>query len=63
MSHGPFASRHWAIGVVVGIVLPAALLVAPAGSGAWILAAALALLGLWIEEDTLVHAGQAQAIS
>jgi Fe-S-cluster-containing dehydrogenase component/formate-dependent nitrite reductase membrane component NrfD len=63
VSHGPFASRHWAIGVVVGIVLPAALLVAPAGSGAWILAAALALLGLWIEEDTLVHAGQAQAIS
>ena len=35
----------------------------PPAGGTWLLAAALALLGLWVEEDTLVRAGQAAPVS
>ena len=63
ITHGPFAARHYAIGVVTGILLPFGLLAAPEAGGAWVLAAILALAGLYVEEDTLVRAGQAQTIS
>ncbi len=63
ITHGPFAARHYAIGVVAGILLPFGLLAIPEAGGAWVLAAILALVGLYVEEDTLVRAGQAQTIS
>ena len=67
VTHGPFAGRHWVIGVGLGIAGPVLLLVlggvfdvhaytAP-------MAATLALAGLWVEEDLLVRAGQALPIS
>ena len=62
LTHGPFAGRHWGVGVVVGIVLPLPLLAL--GSPLALLAAATtALVGLWFEEDVLVRAGQALPIS
>ncbi len=62
IKRGPFALRHWAIGVGIGIVLPLAelLLAAP---WTWPAAGALALVGLFVEEDVLVRAGQALSIS
>ena len=63
VARGPFAQRHWTLGVFAGILLPLALLVAPGPQALPLLAAALALLGLWVEEDVLVRAGQALPIS
>jgi len=63
VTRGPFAASHYAMGVFSGIVLPLALLAAPDTGGTWVLAAILALTGLYIEENTLVRAGQAQTIS
>jgi len=60
---GPFAAKRWAMGVFTGIVLPLVLLLTPDSGGTWVLAAVLALVGLWVEEDILVRAGQAQKIS
>lgn len=62
ITKGPYARRHWT-GVVVGIAIPAILLVAFASPAMLMLASALALVGLWIEEDILVRAGQALPIS
>ena len=62
VSHGPFAALHWSLGIGVGVALPLGLLffapptLMPA-------AGALALLGLWVEEDIFVRAGQALPIS
>jgi Fe-S-cluster-containing dehydrogenase component/formate-dependent nitrite reductase membrane component NrfD len=65
VTHGPFRSRHLT-SVIVGIVIPGFLI----GLGEMIgleykhaLAGALALVGLWIEKDTFVRAGQALPIS
>ena len=58
---GPYAKRH-KFALLVGIVAPLLLL----GIGnpvAWGLAGLLALIGLFVEEDVLVRAGQALAIS
>jgi Fe-S-cluster-containing dehydrogenase component/Ni/Fe-hydrogenase subunit HybB-like protein len=63
VTRGPFAARRYAMGVAVGIVLPLALLAASGDGGTWEFAAILALLGLYIEEDTFVRAGQAPRIS
>jgi Fe-S-cluster-containing dehydrogenase component/Ni/Fe-hydrogenase subunit HybB-like protein len=63
LTRGPFAARRYAMGIVIGIVLPVALLAAPNTGGTWVLAAVLVLYGLYVEEDTLVRAGQAQTIS
>lgn len=63
---GPFASRHRWGGVVLGVMAPILLLIlAPAVEVDALvpLAAILALLGLWIEEDIFVRAGQALPIS
>jgi hypothetical protein len=63
VTRGPFAARRWALGVAVGIVLPLALLAVPGDGGTWEFAAILAMLGIYIEEDTFVRAGQAPRIS
>jgi ferredoxin len=62
LSHGPYARRHWGAGVALGVLVP---LLAIFVGGAILLpgAAALALIGLWVEEDLLVRAGQALPIS
>jgi Fe-S-cluster-containing dehydrogenase component/predicted membrane protein len=61
ISHGPYARMHWGAGVVLGILLPLTIL---AGASALLPAAAiLALVGLLIEEDLFVRAGQALPIS
>jgi hypothetical protein len=45
-----------------GVLVPAALLISDF-PGLWLVAAFLALVGLFVEEDTLVRAGQALPIS
>lgn len=60
MTHGPYAKLHWGVGVGLGIVLPAALLIVGAPLP---LAGLFALAGLWAEEDVFVRAGQALPIS
>ena len=62
MTRGKLASTHWSLGVGLGIALPLALLLFAPTSLAPV-AAALALVGLWVEEDLFVRAGQAQTIS
>lgn len=62
LTHGPYARRHWTIGVGLGIVLPMLLLFVPS-LDVWPLAGLLALVGLAVEEDLLVRAGQALPIS
>ena len=59
-------SLNTLVGAVCGAIPPMIGWAAAAGrleAGAWILAALLALVGLFVEEDTLVRAGQAQTIS
>ena len=63
VTRGPFAQRRWWVGVGAGVLLPLALLLPPLPGPAWVLAGLLALLGLWTEQDVLVRAGQAPAIS
>jgi Ni/Fe-hydrogenase subunit HybB-like protein len=63
VAHGPFAMRHWALGVVAGILVPIVVVLVPGLGGLAPVAALLALAGLWIEEDVLVRAGQALPIS
>ena len=66
VTHGPYSRRHWALGVVLGILLPMLLILVyvPLG-GVWLpaLAGVLALAGLWHEKDVFVRAGQALPIS
>ena len=63
VSHGPYARRHWAVGVGAGILLPIPLLMTTPSPCLWPLAGAFALIGLCTEEDILVRAGQALQIS
>jgi len=67
IADGPFARRHWRIGIAFGIAVPLVLLALPSlSTGVEIrvtLAALCALIGLWSEEDLLVRAGQALPIS
>ena len=48
-----------------GLLLPFLLLLPPLGETSWApaVAAALALIGLWLEQDLFVRAGQAPTIS
>ena len=64
VTHGPYATQHWRAGVLLGVVLPLLLLCIP-GMGAFAVpvAAVMALIGLYAEEDVLVRAGQALSIS
>ena len=63
LSHGPFRRRHVWLGLVLGVALPLMLLLMFMPPLVWSIAAALALVGLYVEEDLLVRAGQAQPIS
>ncbi len=68
MTRGPFASRFWWGGVVVGLLVPAAvaitLLAAGADSPALAAAAGLAaLIGMFFYEDSFVRAGQSVPLS
>ncbi len=63
VSHGPFAPRHWVVGVGLGTVAPMVLLLLFMPPLLWSIGAALALAGLFVEEDILVRAGQALPIS
>lgn len=63
VTHGPYARKHWVLGVLLGGAIPVTLLISPAGLGVWTLASVLALVGLWVEEDVFVRAGQALKIS
>jgi len=63
---GPYAARHRWGGIVFGVMVPIVLLIlAPTlMADAFVpIAATLALVGLWIEEDIFVRAGQALPIS
>jgi len=65
ITEGPFSRRHLA-SLVLGVVLPVGLVAMSQMLGLYILepvAGALALIGLWIEKDTFVRAGQALPIS
>ena len=65
LTHGPFRSRHLASSIL-GVVAPVGMIsFSEAFDSSLILpvAAALALVGLWIEKDTFVRAGQALPIS
>lgn len=62
VSHGPWRFRRWAGGIALGAAAPLVLLALP-HAGAWGAAAFLALVGVWIEQDVWIDAGQAPAIS
>jgi Fe-S-cluster-containing dehydrogenase component/formate-dependent nitrite reductase membrane component NrfD len=63
LSHGPYARRHFWVGLLAGVLVPALLLVACDPGPLWNLAAVLALIGLASEEDLFVKAGQSVPIS
>jgi len=64
MTRGPLARAHWLYGIVLGVMVPPVLLLWPGPSLIpWSIAGALALFGLWAEEDAMVRAGQAIPIS
>ncbi len=61
LTRGPYAGRHRAA-IVLGLVVPLLLLVLPS-TAAWIAASLLALVGVFLEQDNFVRAGQALPIS
>ncbi|MEE9385125.1 MAG: 4Fe-4S dicluster domain-containing protein [Nannocystaceae bacterium] len=66
LTRGPFAREHWVWGVGLGILVPMLCLAISDGAAAPVLgvvAGSCALVGLWIEEDLFVRAGQALPIS
>ena len=67
VTRGPFAARHWVVGLGMGVAGPLVLLVLGGVFGGEVflgpMAAMLALAGLYVEEDILVRAGQALPIS
>ena len=60
---GAYGGRFWGGVVGAGIVVPILLLAGPFFPGSSILAALLALAGLWLWEDLWVRAGQALPLS
>ncbi len=62
VTHGPFAVRHWSA-LAIGVVVPFAILLFAGSPVLVAIAAALALVGLLLEEDVFVRAGQALPIS
>lgn len=63
LTRGPYAARRWALAIGAGIAVPLVVLLLASGQATSAVAAASALGGLFIEEDTLVRAGQALPIS
>ena len=62
-SFGTGTHSDQAVGVAAGGALPVALLLVPDAPELWAIGAAASLVGLFVEQDTLVRAGQALAIS
>jgi Fe-S-cluster-containing dehydrogenase component len=62
LTHGPYARRR-RLALLLGIALPLLLAALPIGEFRWPIAGAVALAGLFLEEDLTVRAGQALAIS
>jgi formate-dependent nitrite reductase membrane component NrfD len=61
LTRGPWRARFWGGVVIAGILLPLGLVwVGPAST---LLAAVLALAGLWVYEDLWVKAGQSLPLS
>jgi Ni/Fe-hydrogenase subunit HybB-like protein len=63
LTRGAYSGRFWGGVVGAGIVVPILLLTGPFLPGNSILAALLALAGLWLWEDLWVRAGQALPLS
>jgi formate-dependent nitrite reductase membrane component NrfD len=63
ITRGPFAARHYGLGMAMGVLVPLGLLIAAGPGLAWMLAGLTALVGLYVEEDIVVRAGQALSIS
>jgi Fe-S-cluster-containing dehydrogenase component/formate-dependent nitrite reductase membrane component NrfD len=63
VTHGPFAMRHWVHGIALGVIVPLVGILVASHPVTLAVAGALALWGLWNEEDILVRAGQALPIS
>jgi Fe-S-cluster-containing dehydrogenase component/formate-dependent nitrite reductase membrane component NrfD len=62
LSRGALSRRFWAGALGAGTLVPMALLLAP-WPPAWVLAACLALAGLWLYEDLWMRAGQSIPLS
>ena len=61
ITRGGYRARFWSLAVVGGVVLPfVAIVLLPGGM---VIAALLALLGLWVYEDVWVKAGQSIPLS
>ncbi|MDP7034008.1 MAG: polysulfide reductase NrfD [Planctomycetota bacterium] len=63
VSHGPYARRHWGVGILLGGILPGVVLCLSVTPLIGVVAGLAALVGLASEEDVLVRAGQALPIS
>jgi Fe-S-cluster-containing dehydrogenase component/formate-dependent nitrite reductase membrane component NrfD len=67
MTHGQYSTQFWIGGIVVGLIVPAALVIiglAAGGLTALIaIAGVLALLGMFAYEDSFVRAGQSVPLS
>jgi len=67
MTHGAYAKQFWVGGIVIGIVVPLAILIfalsADAHSAVVAVAGALALIGMFAYEDSFVRAGQSVPLS
>jgi hypothetical protein len=61
--HGALGRRRVAVGIGIGVALPVLALLIGIPDRLVAAAAVAALVGLWVEEDSLVRAGQALAIS
>ncbi|MCC6744913.1 MAG: polysulfide reductase NrfD, partial [Acidobacteria bacterium] len=60
---GKYASEFWVGVVVAGVIVPLALLLVGSSGIAWALAAAIALVGLYVWEYLWVFAGQSVPLS
>jgi len=63
ITHGPFSMQHRILGMAGGVAAPTLLILISDSYVAGALAGLLALTGLWVEEHTLVRAGQSLPIS
>jgi formate-dependent nitrite reductase membrane component NrfD len=63
ITRGPYSRMHWALGLGAGIGGPAVLLLMSPSYAVGAVAGLFALVGLYVEEEILVRAGQALPIS
>jgi len=62
ITRGPFAAKHHGLGMGMGIAVPVIVLLVPLPA-LWPWAGLAALIGLYVEEEIMVRAGQAPSIS